>query len=130
MRDHLLHLTDAEFVLAVRLRLTIAGLPEGSSGDGVERESGGDSLPTLPVWDQDVWRRKLVYVFRDAEAALGAFHHARYGAAELLRECPPDAWERAAIHPERGRVTVADLVGSAVSHDAEHVAAIEGLKRG
>lgn len=111
MRDVVIHLADAELMAAVRIRLALAG-----------------DEPVLPIYDQDVWKRKLLYVFRDPEAALGAFQQVRYGAAELLRECAPEAWERTANHPQIGTVTVADLVATAANHVDEHIAQLRTMR--
>ena len=112
MRDVVIHLADAELMQAVRIRLLLAG-----------------DEPVLPIYDQDVWKRKLLYVFRDPEAAMSAFQQVRYSAAELLRECAPDAWERAGTHPQIGTVTVADIVRFGADHVDEHVAQLR-LMRG
>ena len=76
MRDVVIHLADSELVAAVRIRLLLAG-----------------DEPDLPIYDPDVWKRKLLYVFRDPEAAMSAFQQVRFGAAELLRA----SWARAAL---------------------------------
>ncbi len=111
MRDVVIHLADVELVQAVRIRLVLAG-----------------GEPVLPAWDQDVWKRKLLYVFRDPEAALSVFRQVRYGTAELLRECAPAAWDRAGRHPEAGAVTAAALLASAAGHVEEHVAQLRALR--
>ncbi|MCY3882060.1 MAG: DinB family protein [Chloroflexi bacterium] len=111
MRDVVIHLADSELVAAVRIRLLLAG-----------------DEPVLPIYDPDVWKRKLLYVFRDPEAAMSAFQQVRYGAAELLRECSPEAWERAGTHPQVGVVTVADLVLRGADHVDEHVAQLQAMR--
>ena len=111
MRDVVIHLADAELVRAVQIRLALAG-----------------DEADLPAFDADLWKRKLLYVFRDPEAALSGFQQVRYGTAELLRECAPDAWERAGSHPELGTVTVAELVARAADHVDEHVAQLRSMR--
>ena len=111
MRDVVIHLADSELVGAVRIRLALAG-----------------AEPDLPVYDQEAWKRKLLYVFRDAEAALSAFQQVRYGTAELLRECSPEAWERTANHPQIGLVTVADLMAFGADHADEHAAQLRAMR--
>ncbi len=111
MRDVVIHLADAELVLAVQIRLVLAG-----------------AATPLPALAPDLWKRKLLYVFRDPEAALSVFQQTRFATGELLRECSPDAWERAGDHPELGEVTVAELMTSAASHVDEHVAQLRALR--
>ena len=111
MRDVVIHVADSELVAAVRIRLLLAG-----------------DEPVLPIYDPDVWKRKLLYVFRDPEAAMSAFQQVRYDAAELLRECSPDAWERTGTHPQVGIVTVADLVVRGADHVDEHVAQLQAMR--
>ena len=111
MRDVVIHLADADLVAAVQIRLVL----------------GGDE-PVLPIYDQDLWKRKLLYVFRDPEAALSTFQQVRYGTAELLRECSAEAWERTGNHPQIGTVTVADLVLFGADHVDEHVAQLRTMR--
>lgn len=112
MRDVIIHLADAELVHAVQIRLALA------SED-----------PELFAFDQDLWKRRLLYIFRDPEAALSVFQQVRYGAAELLRECAPDAWERTSNHPEVGTVTVAGLVQRAADHVEKHLVQLETMRQ-
>ena len=111
MRDVVIHLADSELVRAVQIRLALE-----------------DDEPVLPAFDPELWKRKLLYVFRDPEAAMSALQQVRYGTAELLRECAPDAWERTGSHPEFGTVTVAELVARAADHVEEHVAQLRAFR--
>ena len=108
IRDIVVHLSDAEMLGAVRIRLALA-----------------EESPALPVYEQDAWKRRLQYLWRDPEAALSLFHQTRYATAEILDHCGADAWQRVGIHPERGPLTVADLVTMYVDHVTEHVAQID-----
>lgn len=111
VRDIVVHLADAELVGAVRFRLAIA-----------------EEKPVLPVYDQEAWKRRLHYLFRDAEFAMAHFQQTRYGTAELLQQLGNDAWQRAAVHPERGTVTVADLLEIYAAHPEEHAAQITAFR--
>ena len=113
MRDAVVHLADAELVQAVQIRFLLAG-----------------DEPSLSAWDQDQWKRKLLYVFRDPEAALSSFQANRYGTAELLRECAPEAWAREGRHPQLGMITVAKLMEYAADHVDEHVMQIQAIRVG
>ena len=111
MRDVVLHLGDAELVRAVQIRLVLAG-----------------DEPDLPVWDQEQWKRKLLYVFRDPEAAISAFEQVRHGTAELLRECAPEAWARTGTHLEFGTVSAADLMERAADHVEAHAEQLRAMR--
>lgn len=107
IRDVVMHLADAELVGAVRFRLAIA-----------------EERPTLPVYDQELWKRRLHYLFRDPEFALSLFQQTRFSTAELLQQCGAGVWQREAHHPERGVMTVADLLELYAAHPEEHAAQV------
>ncbi|KAA0238606.1 MAG: DinB family protein [Dehalococcoidia bacterium] len=103
IRDVVLHLADAEMVASVQLRLIIA-----------------EEEPSLPAFDQDLWKRRLHYLWRDPEFALGLFQQARWANAELLQQCDAAAWQRAGLHPVHGLLTLARLVEHHALHAEEH----------
>lgn len=111
IRDIVVHLTDAELVGAVRFRLAIA-----------------EDCPTLPAYDRELWKRRLHYLFRDPEFALASFQTTRFGTAELLQQCGAEAWHRQAVHPERGLLTVADLLELYAAHAEEHAAQVAAFR--
>lgn len=113
IRDTIFHLTDAELVTAVRLRFVIA-----------------EDDPPLQGFDQDIWKRRLHYLFRDLDAAIAQFELVRHGNAELLAQCARDTWERRGIHSSGGPRTLADLLEGAVEHLAEHLAYIDSARAG
>ncbi len=111
IRDVLLHLVDAELVRAVRLRRVIA-----------------EEEPQLAAFDQDLWKRRLQYLWRDPELALALLDLLVRTNAELLQQCGREAWGRAGRHEERGRITVADLVETGAAHFDEHVSQIASAR--
>lgn len=111
IRDVVIHLSDAELVGAVRIRLAIA-----------------EESPAAPVYEQDAWKRRLQYLWRDPEGALALFQQTRYATAEILEHCGAEAWQRTIVHPERGPLTVTDLVGIYVDHVRDHVAQIAAAR--
>jgi hypothetical protein len=111
-RDVLVHLGDLEVVGALSFRAVIASL-------------GGDEAQ-LPRIDQDLWKRKLGYIWRDPEAALSLFRSLRFANAEILQNADRAAWARTAVR-DGAPVTMADLLREAVAHDREHQAQIEAL---
>jgi len=110
-RDVIIHLADAELVAAVRFRLVVA--EEGAA---------------LPAYDPDLWKRRLHYLWRDPEGAIALFQQLRYASAELLAQCDAATWERSGIHPERGVMTLADLLELYASHAEEHAAQITAIR--
>ena len=111
IRDVLMHLADAEIAGAMRIRLVIAG-----------------DNPEIPLWDQEVWKRKLHYLWRDPEATLALFELLVYTSAELLQQCDRQTWQRTGQHAERGTLTLEDLLKDRVVHIEEHVEQIKTFR--
>lgn len=103
IRDVVMHLADSEMVASVQFRLVVA-----------------EDEPALPAFDQELWKRRLHYLWRDPEFALGLFQQARWANAELLQQCDAAAWQRTGLHPVRGPVTLAGLVEHYAAHAEEH----------
>lgn len=112
-RDVVLHLADTELVRAVRFRVLLT-----------------EDEPSLVAFDEGIWKRRLHYLWRDPEAALALFEQLRFSSAELLARCSRGDWQRAAVHPEWGPVTVADLLQRGVAHVDDHCAQIAFLRGG
>lgn len=113
VRDVIIHLCDAELVRTVRMRLVLA-----------------EDEPTLFGYDEGTWKRRLHYLWRSPEGALSLFQQARFGNAELLRQCDRASWARTGLFPDGERRTLADMVRTAVEHDTEHVAQLGVLRSG
>lgn len=109
------HLMDAEIVYTWRVRRTL-----------------WEDRPVLEVWDENAPIDQGVYgagVELHARGttispALGAFaatiYTLRSMMSQTLVQLPPDAWRRVAMHPERGEMTVKDIVAFAVWHLEHH----------
>ena len=108
IRDIVMHMTDAELVQAVRFRLAL----------------GSEEDVEIPVYDQELFKRRLHYLFRDVEVAMMTLDQVRFGNAELLQQLSKDTWQKTAIHPRDGRVTIATLLEKAVAHTAAHISQI------
>ena len=111
VRDVVVHLADAELVGALRFRMILAG-----------------EKPALPVYDPDTWKKRLHYLWRSPEASLSLFQQTRFASAEMLRQCSASDWERVGVHPERGEVTLGELLTQYSGHAPEHVAQILVLR--
>ncbi len=111
IRDVILHLADAELVAAVQFRLVIA-----------------EENPTLSGFDQERWKRRLHYLWRDPEFAIGLFQQVRYASGELLQQCDGAAWVRTCMYPERGQMTLAALLEHHTAHTEEHAEQVRNMR--
>lgn len=112
IRDVVMHVCDAELVRSVSFRLTIA-----------------HDDPVLPAWDEELFKRRLHYLFRDAELALSLFQVTRFANAELLQQLDRASWERTATRGWDGtRETVGSLLERAASHDGTHIAQVREMR--
>jgi hypothetical protein len=111
VRDVLVHLSDTELVRAVRMRTVLT-----------------EDEPTLVTFDEGTWKKRLHYLWRSPEVALSLFQQTRFSTAEMLRNCDRHAWERAAIHPDLGRQTLATMLRRGVEHVDDHIAQIAELR--
>ena len=53
----------------------------------------------------------------------------RRTTADVLRRAPAKAWTREAVHPERGVVTLRDLVQTQLDHNEEHLRQVREIKK-
>ncbi len=111
IHEILLHLADSEVVGYYRIRKTLA-----------EHE------PELAVYDEAAWADKLNYHLQDHNLALKLFSTLRSASATLLRIIPSEAWDRAGIHSENGKMTVYDLFNTYLKHGEVHLQQIERVK--
>ena len=80
----------------------------------------------FPTADADRLASDRQYIRNDAIEALSAFRKRREENIELLKTLIPEQWERAGIHPKRGRMTITNIVELMVRHDSDH---LEQLKK-
>lgn len=111
VRDVLVHLADAELVRAARLRFVLAA----------------EVAPTLPSFDEGVWKRRLQYLWRSPEAALALYDALVFGNVELLRRFDGAAFGRVGI-VDGVEVTVGELVRRGAVHAEEHAAQVGALR--
>ncbi len=99
-----IHCMDSELVSIDRLKRMIA-----------------EDNPTLLGYDENQFVANLFYDEQPAEDAAALVGLARKTFARVLRKLPPDAFERAGTHNDRGRVAVGSYLQSVVEHLDHHV---------
>lgn len=100
------HLADAELVYTHRIRRTIA-----------------EDNPVLNLWDEGAFVDGGIYgpELRSPVAGfVAAIHTMRRWTAELLMSLTAEQWERKAMHPESGEMTVRRMVELITSHLEHH----------
>jgi hypothetical protein len=105
------HIADSEVMGAVRIRQVLA-----------EHE------PHFSVYDQDAWAAAFHYADRDETELnrdLDLFTLLRSGTERLLRAAPPERWQAVGLHPERGRMTLRQLVTLYADHADGHLAQLK-----
>jgi uncharacterized damage-inducible protein DinB len=108
------HLADSELFFGVRLRLMLA----------TER-------PALPRFDFGAaLAARAGYLAWPAGAALERFRARREENLELLDACSAADLGRLGVHPERGPITVSDLVALMMAHDTEHAGQLRARLQG
>lgn len=105
------HLADTELVMAARIRKILA-----------EHE------PRIEAFDQNAWADHLDYSRRKLSHAIEAFRFIRSDSYELIKDLPEAAFDRAGMHPERGRITLADIVRISAEHVEKHAVQIRNVR--
>lgn len=106
----LTHLAEDEIATAWRYRQMV-------------EHSGVD----LPGFDQNLWATLGNYAARDPQESLALFRLLRSANLEFLKSLSTDQWNCFGMHAERGRITVRDLAGHMVGHDADHIEQIRRI---
>ena len=113
-REVVCHMRDIEELLLTRLTLMVAM-----------------NEPALVGFDPEQtpnrWAEERQYLRNDIGEALAAFRRRREESLAFLRGLAPEQWDRSAIHPTRGRMTIDDFVTLETWHDENH---LEQLTRG
>lgn len=104
IREILVHLAEAEAVGFSRIRRAIA-------------EPG----TAVFAYDQDAWAREADYAHQDIILALTLFSALRDSTVALLNQLPPEAFSRTIQHPERGTMTLTDVVELYIRHVTVHI---------
>jgi DinB superfamily len=83
--------------------------------------------PAFWMMDNGILADKLGYRDADATAVLKEHRRRREDLASLLRSLPHGSWQRTGRHPERGEITIGQLVEILANHDDEHLTQLEAM---
>ncbi|HZK81082.1 MAG TPA: tRNA pseudouridine(55) synthase TruB [Humisphaera sp.] len=100
----IIHLADAEQVLADRIKRVIA-----------------EDNPTLLVFDQDRWISNLQYDEQSADDAGALIELTRKQLSRVLKKLPDSAFDRTGTHSEVGPMTLRQVVEKATAHLDHHL---------
>lgn len=88
-----------------------------------------ENHPALKPYDQDAWAATAEAAQQGVEASLSIVDGLHQRWAALMEALPEAAWQRTGHHPERGEVSVADLLHTYSRHGERHTEQILGLRR-
>jgi len=115
IREIALHLTDSELVGVGRIRLTFA-------------QPGA----AYYVYDENIWARAHAYQEADAPAVerpVSLFQSLRAATLPLSAAATSVQWRHAGLHPERGTVTLRNLLELYADHSERHLEQILECRR-
>jgi organic hydroperoxide reductase OsmC/OhrA len=88
--------------------------------DRIERTLAHDN-PLLLGVDERPYADRLQFQQHDAEEELALMTILRQRTARILRRQPADVWNRTAVHSERGKVTLRQMVEGSIGHVLHHL---------
>jgi hypothetical protein len=77
--------------------------------------------PKLILTNPDRWAEERQYLVNDVSAALAAFRQRRVETLELFGKLVPAQWDKGAIHPSMGRITLDGILAVIAWHDDNHM---------
>lgn len=102
------HLADVESAYGYRIRMALA-----QSGTGFQ------------PFDQNLWVENLKHQEKEAKELVKTFERLRKANLAVLKYVKDEEWERYGMHPERGKMTVENLVTLLAEHFERHVQQVE-----
>ena len=111
IRQIVAHVADAEMVHAHRMRQVIA-----------------EDNPTIIAYDQDAWTVRLDYHRRKPKQSLESFRRVRAENYDLLKDLPPEAFERTGNHTERGLLSLLQIVEGLAEHAESHARQMQQIR--
>lgn len=103
----IIHLTDSEIVGACRLRQALCNHPDD-----------------MPSYSQDIWAEKMNYQNQsigNIHESIELFSLLRSTTFQLYNNCTKKDWEKIGIHPERGAMTIRELLELYADHSERHI---------
>jgi hypothetical protein len=94
---------------------------EEAFGSRFEQILAMDVDPKLGTPTADRWAEERQYLRNDATEALAAFRKRREENLATLRALTPAQWNKGAIHPVRGRMTIDTFLTLMAWHDDNHL---------
>ena len=104
------HMCDGEMHFATRYLTSLA-----------------DDNPDIVLFNEDVYPDRLQYAKRDVFASIAAIQGIQLATANILSAIPESDWSRTSKHPERGLITLRDLVTLAAGHNKSHAEQLQGI---
>ena len=86
-----------------------------------------ETSPNIFPFNEDIYPDRLNYAKRDAFASLAAIEGIQLATANILGAIPESDWSRTSVHPERGLITLKDLVALATGHSKSHAGQLQGI---
>ncbi len=83
--------------------------------------------PQLVNFDIDAWEQAAGYTASPLDQTLMAFARHRSEMLWQLRRFPDSVWDRKAIHPSRGEITLFELVHIFAKHEEEHLEQLKAI---
>jgi hypothetical protein len=97
--------------------------------DRMKRVAAENTMPQLIGYDETAFAKNLSYDKLDPAQACEVFRLNRLLTATVLRNLPDAAFERAGMHSERGRETLAHLVKDYAEHLEHHMKFLRDKRR-
>lgn len=80
-----------------------------------------EETPVLEAVDDSLWAIEHDYANEHVPEALASFTSDREEVVQLLESLDEPAWQREAVHPQLGRITLHQLADRMCDHDARHM---------
>ena len=109
------HLTESEIFGSIRFRQALT-----------------QTNPVFPCYDQNIWTKRLKYQQRDLyelDDALDLFTLLRKTNGKLLASLEKDQWKFKGTHPEKGEMTMRQLLELYADHAERHIDQILARRR-